>query len=110
MTAGKLDQRITLQAFAEVSDGGGGVTKTWADLATTPTVWANVTAGSGREAFLEDRTTATAMVMFTIRNRSDLDERGRIVWGGENFNIREIKREGTRAMYLRIMAERGVAQ
>lgn len=106
---GKLDKRVTFQAYTLASDGIGGQVKTWANLATNPTVWASVLAGSGREAFLEDRTTATAMVMFTIRNRDDLDERMRIQWDGETYNIREIKHEGGRPLYLRIMAERGVS-
>ena len=106
---GKLDEQITFQTYTETADGIGGVTKTWANLASDPTVWAQVRAGSGREAFLEDRTNATAAVIFLVRNRADLTEKMRIVWNSETYNIREIKYEGGRSMYLRIVAERGVS-
>lgn len=106
---GKLDQRVTFQAYTITSDGGGGQTKTWADIASAPTVWAHVRSGSGKEQFEEDRTNATGMTVFVIRNRSDIDERMRIVWGGDNHNIRHIARAGSREMYLTITAERGVS-
>lgn len=106
---GQLDQRITLQSFSNVADGGGGFTKTWVDLPSAPTVWAHVKASSAREQFTEGRDTASAQVVFTIRNRSDFDEKARIVWGGDNYNIRQINKEGARAMYLEVVAERGVS-
>ena len=107
--AGQLDQRITFQASTGVSDGAGGITTGWSDFAATPTVWAAVKAKSGGEAFADDRTNATATYSFTIRNRSDIDERHRIVWGGEAYNIRNVLRIGGRELFLVIEAERGVA-
>jgi len=106
---GQLDQRIAIQDFTLAADGGGGLTKAWADLATDPDVWASVKAGGGGESTTEDRTNATAMTTFVIRNRSDIDERMRIVWEGLDYNIRHVMREGSRAMYLTILAERGVS-
>ena len=110
MPAGKLDQLVTIQRPAETSDGIGGTTRAWADLATDPAVWAHVKAKSGREAMAEDRINAAFVVVFTIRNRTDLSELDRIVWNGEAYNIRGILREGERGLYLRIEAERGAAQ
>lgn len=104
---GNLDQRITLQSYTTTSDGAGGQTRTWADLASVPDVWAKVEAKGGSEGFSSDRVEAVGSFVFTIRNRTDLDERMRIVWGGENYNVRTILREGSRAMYLKIVAERG---
>ena len=104
---GKLDQRITFQEYSTTSDGGGGTVKTWADLASTPTVWAHVKANSGGERFEEDRTNATATATFWVRNRSDVTEKDRIVWRGQQYNIRNVMHEGARAMYLKIVAERG---
>lgn len=110
MTAGNLDQLITLQRAVETSDGIGGTTRAWADLVDDPTVWAGVKAKSGREGMAEGRINAVYVVVFTIRNRSDLSEVDRIVWNGEAYNIRGIMREGERGLYLRIEAERGAAQ
>lgn len=107
---GKLDQQITFQRFAETPDGAGGSTETWANLATDPTVWANVKAKAGRESLDEGRINASFVKLFTIHNRDDLSELDRIVWGGENYNIRGVRREGGRQLFLVIEAERGVAQ
>jgi SPP1 family predicted phage head-tail adaptor len=109
MDAGNLDQRITFQRRTETPDGGGGTTRTWANLPSTPTVWANVKAKGGRESLMEGRVNATFVVVFTIRQRSELTELDRIIWNGEAYNIRGILRQGTRVQYMQIEAERGVA-
>lgn len=104
MRAGKTNERITIRQYSLVADGAGGQTKSYSDLAT---VWADVRAGNGTERFDEERTNATAIVKFIIRNRRDIDERMRIVWRGVNYNIRGIMDEGPRDLYLTISAERG---
>ncbi len=106
---GKLNERITFQAATLVSDGGGGSTKTWANLATTPTVWCEVKAQTGREVFDSERDNASSLVKFTIRNRSDIDETMRIVWRGKNHNIRDVPGVSPHDMYLTIIAEQGVS-
>lgn len=107
---GSLDQRITLQRKTSAADGYGGVTEAWANLGTNAYVWAAVKAKAGREGMVEGRTTATFVTMFTIHYRQDLTELDRIVWQSENYNIRSIRREGSRQLFLVIEAERGVAQ
>ena len=109
MTAGKMDEQITLQRATATPDGGGGVTEVWGDLPDNATVWASVKAKAGRESMDDGRTNATFVVLFEIYNRSDIDERDRIMWGGLPYNIRGIRREGGRALRLVIEAERGVA-
>ena len=110
MSAGTLDQQITLQRFTRTPDGGGGFTEAWADFVTDATPWANVKAKGGREGMTEGRTTATFVVVFTIYNRADVTELDRIMWGGIAYNIRGILREGGRQLMLKIEAERGVNQ
>lgn len=110
MQPGQLDQRITLQRRVETADGAGGVTRAWANLAESPVVWAHVGPKSGREAMNEGRIEATFVVVFTIRQRADLDETDRILWDGTPYNIRGIQRASQRELYLRIEAERGVAE
>lgn len=106
---GKMNERITLQAYSEAPDGGGGTTEAWANIAMTPTVWAEVIAKAGREGMVSDRITATMTTLFRIRNRSDLDETMRISWRGSFFNIAGIRREGHKGQYLTIEAVRGAA-
>ena len=106
---GQMDQRITLQRATETDNVLGGSDVTWGDLASNPTVWAHVRPLGGREAMIADGVSAEQKHLFTLRNRSDITEADRIVWLGAPFNIRRIEREGTRAKYLSIEAERGVA-
>lgn len=106
---GAMDQRITLQRFSEAADGIGGVERAWANLSVTPSVWAAVKAKAGREAMEEGRVNASYVVLFTIYNRDDLSELDRILWNGEAYNIRNLRREGGRKLRLVIEAERGVA-
>jgi len=109
MTAGSLDQRITFQEGIETSDGAGGISTSWADIVTVPKVWARVWPKSARELTEEGRINAVGLYAFKIRNRSDISEKHRIIWGGENYNIRAVRRSGDRVGYLFIDAERGSA-
>lgn len=106
---GQLDQRITLQSYTLAADGAGGQAKTWANFASVPNVWARVQPGVGSERFNEDRVNAIAPTIFTIRYRSDVDERHRIIWNSEEYNIRQVKRAGGRDLYLVIVADRGAS-
>lgn len=104
---GELDQRVTISRETLAADGIGGATVT---LATVATVWAKVVAKSGRERMAADRLDAEAGYLFVIRWRSDVREADRITWGGVDYNIRAIRQDGGRKLYLEIDAERGVAQ
>jgi SPP1 family predicted phage head-tail adaptor len=106
----RLDQLITFQRRVETADGAGGVTRTWANVAVYPTVWAYVGPKSGREAMNEGRIEASYVVVFTVYNRADVDETCRILWNGVAYNIRGIQRASTAELMLRIEAERGVAE
>lgn len=108
MSAGNLDQPITLQRFTRTADGGGGFTDVWADFAADPNPWAGVKAKAGREGLVEGQTTATFVVVFTLYNRTDVAELDRIIWNGVTYNIRGVLREGGRKLMLKIEAERGV--
>ena len=106
---GRMDQRITLQRQSEVSDGGGGMVRTWVDVLENASVWAAVKAKAGREGLDSGRVNAIYVVVFTIYNRADLSEKDRIVWNGESYNIRGILRMGGRDLRLQIEAERGAS-
>ena len=110
MAAGKMDQRITLQRKVSTSDGAGGNVVSWQDYAENARPWAHVQAKAGRESMTEGRMAAQFTVLFIIYNRSDVTETDRILWNGEAYNIRGIRRETGRALRLVIEAERGVGQ
>jgi len=110
MTAGKMDQLITLQRRVMVPDGAGGTAVEWQDFARNAKPWAEVIAKAGRESLVEGRMAASFTILFIIYNRSDVVETDRILWNGVPFNIRGIRGEGWRALRLVIEAERGVQQ
>lgn len=106
---GLLDQRILINRVTNrTPDGMGGFTETETEVFDG---WAAVDPSGGTETQRADRVNAEATVMFTIRNRPDLDLRAndRIVWQGRRYNIRVPEFTGRRSMYLEIIAERGVA-
>ena len=104
---GELDQRILIQRESETPDEYGGSELTWVDHIT---VWAHVRPLSGREVTDFDRVNAEARYLFVVRYPVDIRDCDRIVWDGENFNIRVRKQPKGRDLYMQIEAERGVAQ
>lgn len=107
---GELDQRVTFQERVNTPDGMGGSSFEWVDIAELSSVWAHARVKSGREVTEFDRVNAEASYLFVVRNRPDIKADYRIVWDGEVFNIRHIAKPKTRALYLEIEGERGVAQ
>ena len=109
MSAGKLDQRVTFRRLTRTADGGGGVTEAWADFAANATVWAKVTFKGAREGLDEGRINASQMTTFEVYTRGDVTELDGLIWGGEFYNIRVIRRYGERPLMMWLDAERGVA-
>lgn len=107
--SGPMDQKITLRKLTRTADGGGGVIETWSDFATDPNVWARVSFKGGREGMDEGRINASQMTTFEIYTRSDVSEIDGIIWAGEFYNIRTVRRYGQRQLTMWIDAERGVA-
>lgn len=107
---GELDQRITFQMRVTVADGMGGSSFTWEDIPELASVWAHARVKGGREVTEFERVNSEATYLFVVRNRPDIKPEYRIVWDGELFNIRHIAKPKTRALYLEIEGERGVAQ
>jgi SPP1 family predicted phage head-tail adaptor len=82
MRAGTLDERITWQSFTVAADSLGEPIKTWANLATTPTVWANVQSKAAGERYISGGEQVQAAVSHTvrIRYRTDLTVQMRGIW------------------------------
>ncbi len=67
ITAGRLDQRITLQAATVTRDAVGGPMEAWADLVT---LWANVRDLSGKAIHEAEQVGSSVTRRVTIRHRS----------------------------------------
>lgn len=107
---GRMTQRITLQANTPTADGAGGLVASWADFASVPEVWAEVTPIRGTSGVQDGAYNATGIWRFRIRNRDDVSELDRLVWRGDVYAIVRVERGGPRPLYLDIIGERGVPQ
>lgn len=103
---GRLDQRISIKQATNAADGLGGVTETWSQLAE---VWARVEPIKGREEERQGANRENRLYMVTIRHRTDIVNDMVIDWGGDRYNIRNIKQPTGRKLYLEIIIEYGVA-
>jgi SPP1 family predicted phage head-tail adaptor len=99
---GDLDRRITLQSYTETANAFGEKVPTWSTLAT---VWAGVMFKDGGERLITQKETVTADVIFTIRYRSTVSEKTRIVWDSVNYDILHIA-EVDRKRYLELAAQK----
>lgn len=104
--AGELDQQVDIHYKTKTVDDGGGVSEAWSALACD--VWAKVVPLSGNESLAYSKLNAIALYRFVFRYRSDLDETQKIVWDGDDYNIRFIPSRGSRPLFVEVIAERGV--
>ena len=72
MKAGQLKERVTLQQQGRTSNGQGGFTVGWSDVADTPTFWARVIGLSGEESVSAAIERASMRWRVEIRRRTDV--------------------------------------
>lgn len=99
---GRLRERLVLEAPAESGDGVGGVTRTFADVAT---LWADVTPLSARDTVMADRALARVTHRIRIRWRSDVTTRHRLRIGARLFHIVALREAEAARRFLLIEAE-----
>lgn len=89
LMAGKLDQRVTLQTPTVSRDTSGGMTTTWADVATVYAAVRNL-SGNERRATSHGGEVAEARTEITIRYRTGVHAQMRCLHRGVSYNIRHI--------------------
>lgn len=106
ITAGQLDQRLTLQSRAEGSDARGQASGAWTDVAT---VWGRARPLRSRELFAAGQVQNVSDVEFTIRWRADVRTTWRVLWRGVPHDItgEPIAVDGQQ-MWLQLLAATGV--
>lgn len=82
MRSGTLRERVTIQSATEVQDGHGEPIKAWANLASVPTVWANVGSRASGERFISGGERLQSEISHTVRMRyrSDVTVKMRLIW------------------------------
>ena len=72
VNAGELRTRITFQEPTVSQDAGGAQKKTWANVATNPTVWARWINAHGQEVVTSEALKSVQRATVTVRHRSDI--------------------------------------
>lgn len=93
MRAGKLDNVITIQRSTYVTDEYGVPEFTWTDLAT---VRAQIIQSSTEEFIRAYGASDDTIVIFRTRWIDDITTADRVVFNGENHDIKELKPIGRR--------------
>lgn len=76
IAAGRLDRRVQIQAPTVTRGELGGAEETWATLAT---VWAQVRTLNGKETVIAQQVQSQASVVVTLRYRTDVEARQRVI-------------------------------
>lgn len=101
---GKLDRRIIIQSpVYENNDHNEDQITGWENVVT---VWARADQRQGNEVIDAERLTYYETTLFTIRHRTDLNVRMRIIFGTVPYRIFSItEHESSRNGYMVIAAE-----
>lgn len=89
MNAGILRERVTIQSEQRTSNGRGGFTTGWSNV-TAPTVAAEIVGLSGDEAIEANIQRASTTWRVTIRRRSDVTPKHRLLWGAVVMAVRSV--------------------
>lgn len=87
MRAGRLRHRITIRQRSTGKDAAGAPVDTWIDVAT---IWSRVEIVSGRERWASEHTANSYSAAISIRNRTDLKEDMRVIFGSRTLDIKAI--------------------
>jgi len=106
LQAGKLTQRIVLQACVVTKGASGGVVKGWQEVAQ---VWTAVRhlSGNERRATGAGGQVAEARTEFTIRHRAGVNAQMRVLYGDAVYNIRHVNDFMARREFLILTCDAG---
>jgi SPP1 family predicted phage head-tail adaptor len=107
ITTGMLNRKIKLYQLVKTPTETGGFTQSWA-FVTAP--WAKIKNTSGSELLHADKLGATSFSDFIIRYRTNIDERMKIVYRGNDYQIRHIDNIEEADQWLLVKGEKGVSQ
>jgi SPP1 family predicted phage head-tail adaptor len=102
--AGRMRQRVRIEAPALTADGLGGTTRAWQTVAT---VWAEIRTLSGNERMAAGQLASQVTHRILLRYRTDVTQEMRILFGTRVFAIRAVLEKDGRRRALEILAEEG---
>jgi SPP1 family predicted phage head-tail adaptor len=104
---GDLADTIRIEKETRTSDGAGGFTRSWALVASVAAAVQPIAATER-----EDRgaVRAVGQLRFTIYRRADVTETMRLTWNGVTYYIAAIDHDANDALFMVLLAEKGVAE
>lgn len=102
MCASRLRQQVELQSVSTTRDRIGGLVEVWS---TAATVRAEVRQASGREVWYRGQLAAQASWTITIRHRTGVTTKQRVVYGGRTFEVRSVRDIDERRHWLELACE-----
>ena len=107
INAGELRTAISFECYSKTSDGAGGHTTSWSEIAGSPTR-AKVESLSGREQWATERVEARIAMRLTCRYSSLVTTKDRVVIRSIAYNIRAINNIGLEDRWMQVDLEGGV--
>ena len=104
---GDLRHRVSIQRKTRAPDGVGGSIVTWVQYATP---WCKITPKTGSERIYLDRLNAQGLSTVIMRYRADMSEKDKLVFRGNEYQIRSIINIEERNRYSELVIEKGQAQ
>lgn len=104
---GDLRHKVSLQRKSLTSDGVGGSVVAWTEYATP---YAKIKPKSGGEKIYLNRLNASGLSTVVMRYRDDVQESDKLVFRGDEYQIRSVINVEERDRYTELTIERGVAQ
>ncbi len=93
LESGRRDRQIIIEQGTQVQDSAGEITLTWATWAT---VWANVRMMQTRDRFTSQAEHSTRVATFFVLYLPGIDEKMRISYEGQYYQIKAISEMGRR--------------
>ena len=103
---GALRHRLVIESAVRVPDDGGGVSRTWSNIAE---VWAAIDPVKGRETVVAEAVTGSVSFVIHIRYRNDVVPAMRFRLGTRVFEILAVFDASDRRRFLKcLVQERGL--
>lgn len=96
-----MNKRLAIQAVTQTADGQGGWTETWATVAT---VWASIEPVKGWEKMQAAQMETPVTHNVTMRYRSGVTTKHRILYGTRIFDIKECLNDKEEGVVLKLKA------
>lgn len=103
MKAGDLNRQIVIQSRDSGTDDAGQPVQTWTTLAT---VWAHVMGQTGMGSIKSAvGGVEVNAYSFRVRYRTDIDAADRVVFGGQNYDVKSVRHDHARKEWTDLVCE-----